>query len=315
VLNRVARARVTLAEGLDEEAETVSGELMTVRRERRALMARMNDAPVTPSEFARRDEVGDRQWNRASQALQRLTIESDKLRAIVNGLRRVLSEDAGFEIKADAAARARFQLELEANERDLEGYQRRIQEYRDAIEMGRVQSGFGDQRFVDDDEVRKRFKELFAREVALVAAGQDDSDAVEYARSIQPLLVRADVVDQRVSALKEENEKTAVRQAEELRRKIDDEVALLETYAKSLEGLDGEARLVVGEVAMKNFALVRDRLKSIVLRADVGIVQEAWEVREEQRLRVRNLQRQRAREEQNLNDELREVLDDAEDEL
>jgi tetratricopeptide (TPR) repeat protein len=315
VLNRVARARVTLAEGLDEEADEVNGELMTVRRERRALMARMNDAPVSPSDFARRDEAGDRQWNRASQALQRLTVESDKLRAIVNGLRRVLSENAGFEIKADAAARARFQLELEANERDLEGYQRRIQEYRDAIEMGRVQSGFGDQRFVDDDQVRKRFKELFAREVALVASGQDDSDAVEYARSIQPLLARADVVDQRVAGLKEEIERTAVRQAEELRRKIDDEVALLETYAKSLEGLDGEARLVVGEVAMKNFALVRDRLKSIVLRADVGIVQEAWEVREEQRLRVRNLQRQRAREEQNLNDELREVLDDAEDDL
>jgi tetratricopeptide (TPR) repeat protein len=316
VLNRVARARVTLAEGLDEEAKEVSGELANIRRERRALMARVNDAPVTPSDFARRDEVGDRQWSRASQALQQLTIEADKLRAIVNGLRRVLSEEnSGFEIKADEAARARFQLELEANERDLEAYQRRIQEYRDAIEMGRVQSGFGDQRFVDDDAVRKRFKELFAREVALVAAGQDSRDAAEYARSIQPLLARADVVDQRVTALKEENERAAVRQAEELRRKIDDEVALLETYAKSLEGLDSEARLVVGEVAMRNFALVRDRLKSIVLRADVGIVQEAWEVREEQRLRVRNLQRQRAREEQNLNDELREVLDDAEDDL
>jgi hypothetical protein len=35
-------------------------------------------------------------------------------------------------------------------------------------------------------------------------------------------------------------------------------------------------------------------------------------VREEQRTRVVDLQRERAREEQNLNDELREVLDDAE---
>ena len=64
---------------------------------------------------------------------------------------------------------------------------------------------------------------------------------------------------------------------------------------------------------MKNFSLVRDRLKSVVLRADVGIVQQAWELREEQMRRVRNLQRERAREEQNLNDELQEVLDDAED--
>lgn len=315
VLNRVARARVTLAEGLDAEAREVNGELAAIRKERKALMARVNETPVTPSDFARRDEAGDRQWNRASQALQRLTIESDKLRAIVNGLRRVLGDDTTFQIKADEAARARFMLELEANERDLELYQRRIQEYREAIEMGRVQSGFGDQRFVDDDRARRRFKELFAREVALVAAGQDDRDAVEYARSIQPLLQRADLVDQRMTALKEELEQTALRQAEELRRKIDDEVAALEIYARNLEALDSEARLLVGEVAMRNFGLVRDRLKSIVLRADVGIVQEAWEVREEQRLRVRNLQRQRAREEQILNDELREVLDDSEDEL
>ena len=52
----------------------------------------------------------------------------------------------------------------------------------------------------------------------------------------------------------------------------------------------------------------------MVLRADVGIVQEAWESREEHRVRVRNLLRERSREEQNLNDELREVLEDAEDE-
>ena len=89
---------------------------------------------------------------------------------------------------------------------------------------------------------------------------------------------------------------------------------LIETYAQNLDGLDQQARLLVGEIAMKNFGLVRDRLKSIVLRADTGIVQEAWEVREEQALRVRNLQRERAREEQTLNDELREVLDDAEEE-
>jgi hypothetical protein len=50
-----------------------------------------------------------------------------------------------------------------------------------------------------------------------------------------------------------------------------------------------------------------------VLRADVGIVQEAWEEREEQALRVRTLQREKAREEQMLNDELREVLEDAEE--
>jgi tetratricopeptide (TPR) repeat protein len=310
--NRLARARGTLAEGLDDVADNASGELASVRAERRKLMKRLGYMPVTPAEFAARDESGERQWNKVSQALQQLTIEADKLRAIVNGLKRVLNEGR-FGITADQGSRERFRLEIEANERDLAAYQRRIQQYRDAIEMGRVQSGFGDQRYLDDETARKRFRELLLREVELCAAGQDSGDAAEYARAVKPLLARADAVDLRIDGMKADLERNALSGAEKLKLVITEEMSNVEGHAANLEELDQEARLVVGEVAMRNFAAVRDRLKSIVLRADIGIVQEAWEQREEQRQRVRNLQRERAREEQLLNDELREVLEDAEE--
>jgi tetratricopeptide (TPR) repeat protein len=310
--NRLARARGTLAQGLDDVADDVSGELASVRGERRKLMKRLGYMPVTPAEFAARDESGERQWNKVSQSLQQLTIEADKLRAIVNGLKRVLNEGR-FGITADQGSRERFRLEIEANERDLAAYQRRIQQYRDAIEMGRVQSGFGDQRYLDDEAARKRFRELLLREVELCAAGQDSGDAGEYARAIKPLLARADAVDLRLEGMKADLERNALAGAEKLKLVITEEMSNVEGHGANLEELDQEARLVVGEVAMRNFAAVRDRLKSIVLRADIGIVQEAWEQREEQRQRVRNLQRERAREEQLLNDELREVLEDAEE--
>jgi tetratricopeptide (TPR) repeat protein len=311
--NRLARARVSLAAGLDDVAGDVSGELATVREERRALTKRLGYLPVTSAEFAHRDDAGDRQWNKVSQGLQQLTIEADKLRAMVNALKRVMREADRFGVKPDLALRERFRLEIEANARDLEGYEQRIEQYRDAIELGRVQSGFGDQRYVDDDAVRRRFREVFSREVALTAAGGDSGDAAEYARTIQPLLARADVIDIRLDGTRADLERNALAQAEALKTKIAAELALIEARATNLDQVDQEARLVVGEVAMKSFAAVRDRLKGIVLRSDIGIVQEAWEEREEQRLRVRNLQRERAREEQQLNDELREVLEDAEE--
>jgi hypothetical protein len=84
-------------------------------------------------------------------------------------------------------------------------------------------------------------------------------------------------------------------------------------YTIQLDKLDGEARRVVGEVAMRNFGFVRDRLRNIVLRADVGITEEAWEVREEQQTRVRSLQVERARADRVLKEELNEVLDDSGD--
>jgi tetratricopeptide (TPR) repeat protein len=312
--NKLTRARGTLAEGMDDvAANNPGGELGTVRTERRALMKRLGWMPVTEADFVRRDESGDTQWSKASQALQELTIEADKLNAIVNGLHRVMNEADKHGVTSDPQSRARFQLEIEANERDLATYHKKIDEFRNAIDIGKSQIGFGDQRYVDDQDLRKQFRELFAREVSLAATGQDSSDAAAYAKSIQPLLSRADNDELALDTQRAKWEQQAVEQANGLRDKISQEVALIETYAQNLDGLDQQARLLVGEIAMKNFGLVRDRLKSIVLRADVGIVQEAWEVREEQALRVRNLQRERAREEQTLNDELREVLDDAEE--
>ncbi|MDX2051588.1 MAG: tetratricopeptide repeat protein [Polyangiaceae bacterium] len=312
-LNKIGMARYNLALGMDDVAsDNVSGELATVRRERRALMRRASFLPVTDGDFARRETLGEAQWTGASQQLQRLTLEIDRLRAIVNGLRRVL-QDSMRGVSQDPATRDRFREEIAANERDLEVYETRVKGYQEAVEMGRAQIGFGDQRYVEDDQVRSQLSRLFEQEVALVASGQDP-DAVDYARAISGMLAEARSTESQLAAVRGQYERQAEESSVKLIGIVNDEANKLENYAINLEGLDQQARLLVGEVAMKNFGLVRDRLKNLVLKANVGIVQQAWEVREEQRVRVRNLQRERAREEQNLNDELREVLDDAEEE-
>jgi len=92
------------------------------------------------------------------------------------------------------------------------------------------------------------------------------------------------------------------------------EESKLGEFNAQLQQLDEEARLVVGHVAMRNFGLVRDRMRSIVMHAEVGITEQAWETRESQLIRVRRLQSERARSERLLDEELREVLDDAMDE-
>ena len=179
--------------------------------------------------------------------------------------------------------------------------------------MGRVQIGLGDERFARDDEVRRRFRALFAREVELVAAGGDDRDAVEYAKSIQPLLRRADVAEDGLERARAALEKAGEARSRDVAAIVARERESMMGYVSRLDELDQNARVLLGEMAMHNLELVRKRLKNVVQRADVGIVQHAWELREDQMHRLRQLQRERAREERYLNDELREVLDDAED--
>jgi tetratricopeptide (TPR) repeat protein len=314
LLNQVGTSRRTLAVGLDDEAGTVSGELEQVRAERRKLMARVAQLPSTPAEMQRRDSETERSWKGVSQKLQQLTLEADYLQAMVNGLRRVLVDAQKFEVTRDPAARARFEAEIQSNEAELVAHRQRIETLRQSVEIGKMQVGLGDERYTEDDQVRRKFRELLGREVALVAAGGDSSaDAVEYARAIQPLLARADRAEDMLDRSRRDLDASAEATARDVSAIVEREAQSMAQYAAQLEELDQSSRVLVGEVAMKSLEKVRERLKSVVLRADVGIVQHAWEIREEQMSRVRDLQRERAREERFLNDELREVLDDAED--
>jgi tetratricopeptide (TPR) repeat protein len=311
-LNRISEVRLLVAQGLDQATDRLeTADIKRLRPERRTLMKRVAALPVTDGDFVRRETAGETQWNTVSQRLQQLTLEADKLQAIVNGLSRVLREVESQEVKIDTASRERYQAEVEANQRDMEVYRQRIRQFQDAVETGRVQIGLGDSRYTEDAELRARFRSLLAQEAdAVVASGKDGES--QFGKAAVVVLQRAAGIESTLTVTLASLEKEAVEKAKAVQAEVGKESSLIDFGAQRLDELDQLARLVVGQAAMANFAEVRDRLKSVVLRADVGIVQQAWEVREEQRARVLNLQRERAREEQSLNDELREVLDDAE---
>jgi tetratricopeptide (TPR) repeat protein len=312
--NRIGLARLSLGQGMDDVVDgSLSGEIGSWRARRRSLEKRLGMVPVTDGDFQERESQALKQWNTASQALQRLNLQVDTLQATINGLRRMLREGPQSGVVRDPASVARFQQELAQNERDLAAYRAQMDSLRKMVSAGRVQVGFGDQRFVEDSQVRRAHKEALANEVRLAAAGAGGAKLQVYAARIAPLLQTADSADAKVDAALAELEREVQKKTAVAREIVVRETRAMVGYQIQLDKLDGEARQVVGEVAMRNFGLVRDRLRNIVLRADVGITEEAWEVREEQMTRVRNLQIERAREDRLLKEELNEVLDDSGD--
>ncbi len=312
LLNRLSRARLELAKGMDgEESGDIGGEMGQVRDQRRKLMAAMSGLPTNSAEFAQRDHEGEQQWNTVSQQLSRGQLEIDQLQAVVNGLRRMLKEDAQNGVTRDPAAVQRFNAEIDQNEHDLKTDKEEVAALRQQIEMGRAQIGLGDLRYQNDANARSQFRDVFDREVQLAGAGQGGGDARTYAGRIQgPLGQIRSQEDQLVAAFMQLETQVAAR-TKVLQGKIDAESANIANYKEQLGKLDDEARDLVGHVAQRNFGLVRDKLRNIVLRADVGVTEQAWEVREEELDRVRNLQTERSRQEQLLDEELKEVLDDS----
>ena len=311
LLNRVSKARLTIARALDaDEPGELGGEMGQVREKRRALMALIAGLPVAPADFALRQQQGLSQWNALSQELTRRALEVDSLQANVNGLRLMLNQGPQLGVARDPATVQRFQLELEANEHDLKRYLDEIADSRRQIEMGRAQIGLGDARYQNDAKVRDEFRDLLEREVQLASGGAAGGGAQRFAGEAGGVLGSARQYESQLFAAFAQLEAQVGQRAIAMQQKIETERGNVSLYQQKLDIFDNEARDKVGHVAQRNFALVRDKLRGIVLRADVGITEQAWEVREEELDRVRSLQSERARQEQLLDEELKEVRDD-----
>ena len=311
LINRIGHARLTLAKALDqEEPGDLGGELGQVRQQRRSLMAAMEGLPITGADFGKREQEGKQQWNALSQELTRRLMEVDTLQATVNGLRRVISDGPQQGVARDPASVQRFQAELDANEHDLKRYRDEVSEVRRQIDVGRAQIGLGDARYQNDAVARDQFRDLLTREVQLVGAGQAGGGAARYAALAGAVLVQAAQYEGQVDASLAQIESQVAARSGALQQKIEGERANVAKFQQQLDALSDEARDLVGHVAQRNFGLVRDKLRGIVLRADVGITEQAWEVREEELDRVRSLQTERSRQEQLLDEELKEVRDD-----
>jgi tetratricopeptide (TPR) repeat protein len=312
LLNRLSKMRLAIAKGLDdEEPRDLSGDIQVVRDQRRQAQGTIGSLPISSGEFAERDYAGMRQWNTVSQELSRRGVEIDSLNATINGLRRMLREDAQHGVARSPADVQRFTAELDENERLLKQRQGEVVDLRRQIEIGRAQIGIGDARYQNDAVARVQFRDALEREVQLASQGQAGGGTQRYASKVRAALEQARAVEDRLVQQFAELERQVGARIGEVQAKVEAERVKINGFNITLGAYDGEAHDLVGQVAKRNFMFVRDKLRGIVLRADVGITEQAWEVREEELDRVHNLQTERAREEQLLDEELREVLDDA----
>jgi tetratricopeptide (TPR) repeat protein len=311
LLNRLSKVRLTIAKGLDdEEPRDLQGDIQAAREQRRQAQGTTTALPTSSGEFAERDYVGMRQWNTISQELSRRAIEVDHLNATINGLRRMLKEEAQHGVARSPIDVHRFNAELDENERLLKQRQSEVVDLRRQIEIGRAQVGIGDARYQTDAVARVQFRDALEREVQLASQGQAGSAAQRYSSRVRSPLEQARAVEDRLVQQFAELERQVGARIGDVQAKVENERVKINGFNMTLGAYDIEARDLVGQVAKRNFGFVRDKLRGLILRADVGITEQAWELREEELDRVHNLQSERAHEEQLLDEELREVLDD-----
>jgi hypothetical protein len=159
----------------------------------------------------------------------------------------------------------------------------------------------GDKRYQADDQKRDAFIAAVERERQLAGSGGSTYDAGY--RRIAAIETQLDQRDAEIATI-------ARQRVAQMLIVVNQETANLARYRTALRSLEGETVDVVGAITYLNFNRIHGRFYDLVLRADVGKVDVTWARREDHRLRIDTLTRERARELQALDDEFRDVMDE-----
>jgi TolA-binding protein len=300
--NRLSRTRRQLI--AIESAGTATGELAQVRSERRRVEELLGNLPTSDEDFSARSDRLLNRYRDLDRDARNLEVELMGMEARITATTRYMADTATT--NTDAAGAAALANELAVQQAAVVAYREQIAQIHLMIERARLQVGVGDERYVRDERTREDYTRLVERERTLIRASGGgarlaESDAIfaKIQRIEQQLDTKDRLLDEVVA------ERTA-----EIQRVIDEETLKVSGYRTQLAALEGETVEVVGEITYANFSQVRQRFYDLVLRADVGRIDIAWAEREEHRMRIEMLTRERTRDMQALDDEFREIMDD-----
>ncbi|MCZ6805329.1 MAG: tetratricopeptide repeat protein [Deltaproteobacteria bacterium] len=297
--NRLAQLRGAY---IDDEERALgggrrSGQADRIRVRRKELQAEVMKMPVDTEDFVERDFEELDEYRALGRELQGLRVEILGLEARI-----VASRTGMAAVDPEKVDRATLEAELASHQTEVADYEEQLVWIRRRLEVGRLHVGVGDKRYEADDLERSKFNDLVNREREITGSGGAAFDVAQgRIAAVERLLDQRDV---EVDAVVE-------KRVSQMMAVVDEETRNLARYRTTLRSLEGETEDVVGTITYLNFERIRRRFHDLVLRADVGKIDVAWAKREDYRLRIDALTRDRAREIQALDDEFRDVMDQA----
>jgi tetratricopeptide (TPR) repeat protein len=292
-----------------EEALPVGAraDLLRADADRRALEPRVRLLPRTPEEMrARQDRMKARFAEVERKAFQvGYLIESS--RAAIAGTQVWLDEHR--DISGTSEGRAEFLEEMRKHKEVVAAYEDELRALRQ--EIGKVADAMGgSEGSAGDAAMRQAYRAAVARTWTALAAGRDAVAGqgrerlgrLEAVRDRLPdLLARADRVKLSLRG-------GARAGAAGLRSRVQGERKLMQGYSGDLGGVQEETKNLVGRIAFKSFRDVRAQFYRLVLKADVGIIDVAWQRKRERVDKIQQLSAQKSADSAAMEEEFRGVL-------
>ncbi len=295
--------RDLVAEGLTDAARA---ELDRVLEERAELEPAYRALPQRKEEYeGRLRGMRDRMLALQQQAY-RLSYDISSMRAQLNALRVWIGQNREL---IPPGAIDEYRDRINQHEREVAEFEEVYERLEKTIAQEQAQITLTSEEEAAEDQVRARYSATLEREREILeTAGRLEAEAermrVEVGRQREIIAgynSELERFEKRLNALLAER-------AQGIRAEVRAERETLERHRQAIARVREEARRVVGEVAVGSLHEVKSRFENIVLRADVGIVDVAWALKEAQTHEISRRVAEQRRELQVLDQEFSEVL-------
>ncbi len=199
--------------------------------------------------------------------------------------------------------------ELEACTAEVDSLQTAIYGVRKDIEDASSQVGVDDAEMQAAQQMKAQLDDLLRRQHAVgleVRSRLGAGDRVR-AEQLESILERARSVQQKIATFNQRIDAILDVRLKEFQSQLVDEKAHVIAYRETLSGYTGESADVGGGIVAENFKKVTKRFYDVVVRADVGIIDVAWALKDSATSETRKLVTEKKRELKLLDDEFKQV--------
>ena len=282
--------RTALADKLPAEAVA---ELDKLRAERAALETSYRAQPRSFAEMTQRQEVSVKQIRALSVDL--FSVKQDLETSIreTKELRETIADNQRLG-KISPALAQRQRASLEENAGELNRRLDTVAVLQRDIAARSVEVGVADDVSASERDLRVRFRDSLRREAQILANYR------QVAPSSSALFAQADDVRANVDrgqaaldAYFTDIERAVDTKIADLRVVLSEEQARMATIRTTLDTLRSDGARLTGSVAQASFGRVRDRLNGIMMRANIGVLDVAWQQKEELTKEIGELVRRR----------------------
>jgi len=167
----------------------------------------------------------------------------------------------------------------------------------------------GDEAGQQDERIRHELEKALSEEKELLDRMRNVLSAEEIALldRIETAKGRSDKMDGVIQFFFRDLEDLVADRVAEFKRQVEREGQDLQVYLQEIEKYKASSSQLAAEIAYHNLQTVHDHFYDVVLKANVGLVDIAWEHREKYRNQIENLLERRSQEKEQLNESFQDL--------